>query len=140
MTWTLMQQSAFPFGVGSGGGGRQLGIVFHGKDATLVANYGLCQVLDKQGKPMDSRPEVPDVTPPSPGHEREFLDAIKTRGEPSCSFERHLPLHMGLNLAHVALRTGRTLHWDAAKFEVTGDAEATRALYPDYRAPWKLPR
>jgi hypothetical protein len=47
---------------------------------------------------------------------------------------------MGLNLAHVALRTGRTLHWDAAKFEVTGDAEATRALYPDYRAPWKLPR
>nr|CAA9230002.1 GH109 [uncultured Armatimonadetes bacterium] len=138
MTWTMMQQSAFGFGLGSSGGGRQHGTVFHGKDATaLLSNYGTPQVIGKDGKPVEGR-EYPDVTPPSPGQEREFLDAVKTRKDPSCSFERHLPLHIALNLAHVALRTGRTLHWDAAKFEVTGDKEATRLLNPPYRSPWKL--
>jgi predicted dehydrogenase len=138
MTWTMMQASSFPFGVGSPGGGRKLGIVFHGKDATLLANYDLCQVLDKQGKPVEGQ-SYPVATKRSPGHEREFLDCVKSREQPSCSFEAHLPMHVALNLAHTALRTGRKLHWDAEKFEVTGDREATAQLRPDYRAPWKLP-
>jgi hypothetical protein len=79
------------------------------------------------------------ATKRSPGHEREFLDCVKSREQPSCSFEAHLPMHVALNLAHTALRTGRKLHWDAEKFEVTGDREATAQLRPDYRAPWKLP-
>ncbi len=138
MTWSLMQASSFPFGVGGPGSGRKLGIVFHGKDATLLANYGLCQVLDKQGKPVEDK-AYPVAAPPSPGHEREFLDAVKSRKQPSCSFEAHLPLHVALNLAHTALQTGRKLHWDAEKFEVVGDKEANRLITPQYRAPWKLP-
>ncbi|HZT43974.1 MAG TPA: Gfo/Idh/MocA family oxidoreductase [Chthonomonadaceae bacterium] len=139
VTWTMMQANSFNFGVGEPGPGRRLGILFHGKQGTLIANYGLCQVLGEDGKVVEGQTYLVSV-PPSPGHEREFLNAIKSREECSCSFEKHLPMHTALNLAHISLRLGRKLHWDAEKWEVTGDREATQQLTPPYRAPWKLPR
>ena len=135
MTFTMMQQASFNFGVDKPGGGRKLGVVFHGKKANLLANYDVCELVSADGEPM----ELPELDIPEPkGHEREFLDAIRTREECSCSFENHYPLHLALNLAHVALNTGRKLHWDAERFECTGDPEATKNLTPTYRAPWKL--
>ena len=49
-------------------------------------------------------------------------------------------LHVALNLGHVALWTGRKIHWDAERFEVIGDREANAMITPRYRAPWKLPK
>ena len=138
MTWEMMQSSSFNFGVGQPGGGRKLGILFHGKEGTLIANYGLCQVLDRSGKLVEGA-AYPQAEPRSPGHEREFIDGVKTRTECSCSFAKHLPLHTALNLAHAAMKLGRRLQWDEAKWEVVGDAEANALLTPQYRAPYKLP-
>lgn len=137
MTWEMMQANSYNFGVGNPGPGRQLGILFHGKNATLISNYGLCKVVDKEGKEIEQT--YPQTVPPSPGHEREFLDSVKSRKECSCSFANHLPMHTALNLAHLSLRLGRKLHWDEKKWEVIGDKEATHLLTPQYRAPWKLP-
>jgi len=137
MTWTMMQHNAFHFGVGGPGAGRQLGIVFHGKDATLIASYGLCEVVDRAGRPVLGQ-SYPVSTRRSPGHEREFLDSVKSRQQPSCHFEAHLPLHTALNLGHVALKAGRKIRWDAEKGQVIGDREANRFVTPEYRAPWRL--
>jgi predicted dehydrogenase len=139
VTWTLSQANSYNFGVGRPGPGRRLGILFHGMKGTLIANYDLCQVLGEDGKIVEGA-SYPMATPPSPGHEREFIESIRTRKECSCSFQAHLPLHVALNLAHLSLNLGRKLHWDAERFEVTGDREATAMLTPNYRAPWKLPR
>jgi predicted dehydrogenase len=139
MTWNLMQANAFHFGVGGPGAGRHNGIIFHGKDATLaIVNYGTPQVLDRDGAPIAGK-TYPQSVPPSPGHEREFLDSIKSRKECSCSFAYHLPQHTAMNLAHLSLRLGRKLHWDPEKWQVVADKEATAQLTPHYRAPWKLP-
>jgi len=139
MTWNMMQANAFHFGVGAPSSGRHNGIIFHGKNATLaIVNYGTPVVLDKNGQPMEDR-EYPVAAPPSPGHEREWLDNIKSRKECSCSFQAHLPMHTALNLAHTSLYVGRKLKWDPGKWQVVGDREATEALRPPYRAPWKLP-
>ncbi len=138
MTWSMSQANAFNFGVGKPGPGRRLGIVFQGNQGTLLANYGLCQVLDARGNEVTDK-EYPVAAPPSPGHEREFINSVRSREECSCSFARHLPMHTALNLAHLSLQLGRKLHWDAEKWEVTGDPEATALLTPQYRAPWKLP-
>lgn len=138
MTWEMLQQSSFHFGVGEPGPGRKLGIVFHGKEGTLLANYGLCQVLDKKGKLVEGA-TYPQSVSRSPGHQREFINSIKTRQECSCSFQNHLPMHAALNLAHLALRLDRKLHWDEANWEVTGDPEANALLTPQYRAPYALP-
>jgi predicted dehydrogenase len=138
MTWSMMQANSFNFGVGGPGGGRRLGIVFHGTEGTLLANYGLCQLLDKKGNVVEGL-EIPQIVPRSPGHEREFLDGILTRQECSCSFANHLPMHTALNLAHIALDTGRKLHWDETNWKVIGDEEANALITPQYRAPYKLP-
>jgi predicted dehydrogenase len=139
MTWNLMQANAFHFGVGGPGPGRHNGIIFHGKDGTLtIVNYGTPEVLDRNGKPITDA-TYPKSVPDSPGHEREFVDAVKSRKECSCSFANHLPLHTAMNLAHIALDTGRKLHWDAARWQVVGDKEANAMLTPPYRSPWKLP-
>jgi hypothetical protein len=138
MTWTLMQASSFNFGVGASGGGRKLGIVFDGTEGTLLANYGLCQVLDKKGNVIEGG-EYPQATKRSPGHEREFIDGVKSRTECSCSFANHLPMHTALNLAHISLNLGRKIHWDEAKWEVTGDAEANAMARPQYQNGYELP-
>ncbi len=137
MTWSLMQASSFNFGVGGPGGGRRLGIVFDGTEGTLLANYGLCQVLDKEGNVVEGR-EYPVAAPPSPGHEREFIDGVLNRTECSCSFANHLPMHTALNLAHISLKLERKLHWDAAAWQVPGDAEANALITPAYRDGYSL--
>jgi hypothetical protein len=53
--------------------------------------------------------------------------------------EAHLPLHTALNLAHVALKADRKIHWDAVEGQVIGDQEAQRLSMPDYRSPWHRP-
>jgi predicted dehydrogenase len=139
MTWNLMQANAFNFGVGDAGPGRHNGIVFHGKEGTLtIVNYGTPQVLDRNGKPVEGK-DYPVAAPPSPGHEREFIDAVKSRQECSCSFARHLPMHIAMNLAHLSLHLGRKIHWDPERNEIVGDSAANEMIRPKYRAPWKLP-
>lgn len=138
MTWSLMQASSFNFGVGTPSGGRKLGIVFDGSEGTLLANYGVCQVLDKSGKLVEGA-EYPVAAPLSPGHEREFIDGVLTRTECSCSFKNHLPMHTALNLAHIALNLGRKLKWDADTWSIPGDAEANAMLTPKYRDGYSLP-
>ena len=48
-------------------------------------------------------------------------------------------MHTAMNLAHLSLELGRKLHWDEARWEVTGDPEANAILTPQYRAPYTLP-
>ena len=139
MTWHLMQHNGFPFGIGAAGPGRHLGIVFHGTQGTLVANYGLCEVYDGSGKRLPDK-AYPDAVPVSPGQEREWIDGIQSRQECSCSFQNQLPMHTALNLAHLSLRLNRKLQWDDAAGQIVNDAEANGLLAPQYRAPYQLPQ
>ena len=43
-----------------------------------------------------------------------------------------------VNLALLAIRTGRTINWDPEREVVTGDAEANRLLHPYLRGSWRL--
>jgi predicted dehydrogenase len=69
-------------------------------------------------------------------HVRNFLDCVKSRQAPisdlASSHRASVPCH----LANLALRLGRSLRWDDAKQDVVGDAEASRLLTKEYRAPW----
>lgn len=71
------------------------------------------------------------------GHHRNFLDSIRTRTPTISPVEtaHHsaIPGHLGF----IAMKTGRKIRWDAATERIIGDAEASRMLARDYRAPWK---
>ena len=43
------------------------------------------------------------------------------------------------HLGNIAFRTGRRVHWDAAREQIIGDAEAQKLVTKAYRAPWTLP-
>lgn len=76
--------------------------------------------------------------PPSPGHYRDFLDAVKTRRltiAPVEAAQRAATVgHLGL----IAMRVGRKIRWDAATENIPDDATARRLLGVSYREPWRL--
>jgi predicted dehydrogenase len=80
--------------------------------------------------------------PPSPGssndHMGNFVEAVRSRKDPICPVEGgHLSATVG-HLIVIALRTGRTLHWNPAQEKFTGDGakEANAQLARPMRKPY----
>lgn len=139
MTWMGMLANSYGFDLhGDPVPKRRLGIYFHGVDGTMYCNYGMFKVVP-EGKRMEGR-EPPEASiPPSPGHEREWLDCLKTRKQPSCSVFYHTKIDVPLVLANLSLELGRSIRFDPATKKIVGDDEAARLAVPEYRNPWKFP-
>ncbi|MDW8289173.1 MAG: Gfo/Idh/MocA family oxidoreductase [Armatimonadota bacterium] len=138
MTWTMNLCNSFGFDFGRGQPARRLGIYFHGVNGTLFADYTRHEVVPEGDLLKDPTPP-PQSIPPSPGHEREWLDCIKTGRQPSCSVEYHYRIDLALTLANVAYRVGRAVRWNPRTERIEGDREAQRLARPQYRPPWKFP-
>ena len=115
-----------------------IGCIFEGADATLVTNYSANEVWVK-GKKVEDFPRPPQSIPESPGHVREFLDAVKQRTlETTCNVRYgHRVTKLGL-LANIAYRTGRRIQWDDEGERVVGDAQASQLLSRPFRKPYTL--
>ena len=74
----------------------------------------------------------------SPGHQRNFLDCIKSRQPTITPVEtaHHsaIPGHLSL----ISMLTGRKINWDVKHEKIVGDAAASELLTRPYRAPWQL--
>jgi predicted dehydrogenase len=74
----------------------------------------------------------------SRGHQRNFLDCVKSRQPTITPVEtaHHsaIPGHLGL----ISMRVGRKINWDVASEKIIGDPEASKLLTREYRAPWKM--
>jgi len=79
------------------------------------------------------------AAPATRAHMRDFLAAIASRGRPVADIEEGHISTASCILANLAMQLGRPLIWDAAKGQVTGDAEANRLLKRSYRNPWIHP-
>jgi predicted dehydrogenase len=139
VTWMGMLANSYGFDLhGQPVPQRRLGIYFHGVDGTMYCNYGMYKVIP-EGDRMKGRELPPKSIPSSPGHEREWLDCIKTRKQPSCSVFYHTKVDVPLVLANLALKLGRSIRFDPATEKIVGDEEAARLSKPVYRDPWKFP-
>jgi predicted dehydrogenase len=74
----------------------------------------------------------------SSGHQRNFLDCVKSR-QPTITpaetgHHSAIPGHLGL----ISMRVGRKINWSVAHEKIHDDAEATKLMSRDYRAPWHL--
>ena len=117
---------------------RRLGIYFHGSNGTLYSNYDMFRIMAEKGKMPDKEPP-PKSIPPSPGHEREWLDCVKSRKQTSCSVFYHVRVDVPIVLSLLSLKLGRSIRFDPATEKIVGDSEAARLAVPQYRDPWKLP-
>jgi len=115
-----------------------IGCLFEGTDASLVVNYDKQEVWSR-GKRVDDFPRPDPTIPDSPGHLREFVDAIKSRNlETTCNVRYgHRVTSPGL-LANIAFRTGRRLYWDEPRERFVNDKEANRYLSRKFHNGWKL--
>ncbi len=110
--------------------------------------------LDKNAKPIHfdcvyEREQYPEdltekdielnAAPATRRHMRDFLAAIDTRGRPVADIEEGHISTASCILANVALDLGRPIVYDPKQRTAVGDAEATKHLRRDYRAPWKHP-
>jgi predicted dehydrogenase len=74
----------------------------------------------------------------SPGHHRNFLDCVKSRQPTITPVETAHCSAVPGHLALIALLTNSTVKWDHAKHAIIDNAEASKLLGREYRAPWKL--
>jgi predicted dehydrogenase len=74
----------------------------------------------------------------SPGHTRNFLDCVKTRGETITPVEiAHRATSTAL-IGGIAVKLGRKLRWDPDKELFIGDDQANRMLSCVMRPPWRV--
>lgn len=138
MTWMMSLVNSFGFDFGRGKIARRLGIYFQAVNGTLYADYGTHKIVPEGDRLKDVQPPEKSI-PPSPGHEREWLDCVKSRKQPSCNAEYHAKIDVAITLANLAYKLGRALRFDAKTERIVGDAEAAKLACPQYRDPWKFP-
>jgi hypothetical protein len=138
MTWMMSLVNSYGFDFGSGKPARRLGVYFHGVNGTLYANYGMHRVVPEGDRMKDFKTPAPSI-PSSPGHEREWLDCVRSRKQPSCSAFYHYRIDVAISLAMLAHQLRRTIHFDPAAERIVGDREAVEAAKPTYLAPWRFP-
>lgn len=138
LTWSMSLVNSFAFDFGRGKRGRRLGIYFHGVRGTMFTDYGKHEIV-AEGDWMDDAKTPEKSIPSSPGHEREWLDCIKSRTQPSCNPTYHYKIDVAVELANLSMQVGRSIRFDPKTERILGDPAATKLATPEYRTPWQFP-
>jgi predicted dehydrogenase len=139
MTWMMSLTNSYGFDFLRGQESRRrLGIYFHGVNGTLYTDYDSHKVLP-EGDRMDGMQTPPPSIPPSPGHELEWVECIKSGKQPSCNAEYHVKVDIPIQLSVLSMKLGRSIKFDPDTERIIGDEEAARLAIPEYRDPWKFP-
>jgi predicted dehydrogenase len=76
----------------------------------------------------------------SQGHQRDWLDCIRTRKDPICPVEVGARSVTVCHLGNIAYWEHRKLRWDPKAWRFVGDEEANRWIGREQRAPYELPK
>lgn len=139
MTWMMSLTNSYGFDfLRSQESRRRLGIYFHGVNGTLYTDYDSHTILP-EGNRMDGMQTPPESLPPSPGHELEWVECIKSRKQPSCNPGYHVKVDIPIELSVLSMKLGRSIKFDPLTEKIVGDDEAAHLAIPEYRDPWKFP-
>jgi predicted dehydrogenase len=116
----------------------EIGAHFEGTDGSLTCDYEKC-VIRIAGEVINDIPEVPKTIVRSPGHQRNFIDSVKSRQQPESNLLYARDMTIPMHLALISYRLKRKLNWDSMKEQFIGDYAANYLLSRAYRAPWTLP-
>ena len=114
-----------------------IGAYFEGDKGTLICDYNT-RSITINGESVKDIPEIPVSIVRSPGHQQNFVNAVKTRSQPESNLEYArkltLPMHLGL----ISYELGRKLEWNAKREKFKHDKEANSKLHREYRKKWDL--
>ena len=109
------------------------GVLFIGSKGRLIADYSNHQLIGVE-RPAELSVHIPD----SIGHHKEWVEACKTGGKTTCSFDYSGPLTETALLGNVAFRAGKKLEWDAKHLKASNAREAEEFIQHRYRKGWSL--
>ncbi|SPE23745.1 Oxidoreductase domain protein (fragment) [Candidatus Sulfopaludibacter sp. SbA3] len=128
-------------GIGEPNPGNTVGTTFYGSKGYLGIwdedhhKYSTWLGREQKPGPESSAAELMG------NHWANFIDVVRSRKRS----DLHAPIEEGaisttlVHLANISYRLGRTLHFDAASYSCTGDAEANRMFRPEYHKPFVVP-
>jgi predicted dehydrogenase len=123
--------------VGTAEGPR--GLKFEGSDGWVFVHIHGCRLEASSPALLKENPESFRIKlGRSPGHQRNFLDCVKSRLAPVATAEIGHRSASICHLLNIAMLTGRKLRWDPRREVFLGDEAANKLLRPTMRAPWKL--
>lgn len=130
--WTTLPPASVP-----GAEKQGIGAFFEGDKGTLICDYNT-RSITINGVTVTDIPEIPIFNPRSPGHQQNFVNAVKSRTQPESNLayarELTIPMHLGL----ISYRLKRELTWNPDKEKFVGDKEANRLLSRKPRKGWDL--
>ena len=112
-----------------------IGAYFEGDKGTLLCDYGSREITIN-GVVMQDIDSVPITLTRSPGHQQNFVDAVKNRTQPESNLEYARMMTMPMHLGLISWRLGRPLRWNARREKFRGDGEANDLLSRKYRKGW----
>ena len=133
LTYSCRHANAFT----SGSAASDHGMQFFGTAGTLLLNRSGYQIITEGKQPETINSEA-GLDAGWATHQRNFIECLRTRQPPNCTMLTGHRATTASQLANIAYRTGRKIRWDAAKEQIIGDAQATRLMTKQYRAPWTL--
>jgi predicted dehydrogenase len=116
---------------------REIGAYFEGDKGTLICDYE-SRAITINGETVEDLPSVNKTLPRSPGHQQNFVNAVKSRKQPESNLAYAREMTLPMHLALTSWRVGRKLEWDAEKEKFRGDTEANEFLSRKYRKSWDL--
>jgi predicted dehydrogenase len=111
------------------------GNLFVGTKGMMLAGYGNYLLLPEN----DFKGTTGDMSiPKSVGHHKEWINAIKSKGETTCNFDYSGALTEAVLLGTVSYRLGKPIEWDAENLKAKGLPEADALLHKEYRKGWEV--
>ena len=114
-----------------------IGAYFEGDKGTLLCDYGTREITIN-GQTVTDIPEIPKTIERSPGHQQNFINAVKSRKQPESNLEYAREMTLPMHLAIISYRLNRKLAWNSRKELFIDDKEANQYLSREYRKKWDL--
>ncbi|MEB2777980.1 Gfo/Idh/MocA family oxidoreductase [Algoriphagus sp. D3-2-R+10] len=121
----------------AGAADRSIGAYFEGTKGTLICDYSTREIrID--GKVVEDIPEIPKSIIRSPGHQQNFIDAVKAQSQPESYLEYARNMTMPMHLALISFKLKEELKWDAKHELFKNNEVANQLLFRPYRDKWNL--
>jgi myo-inositol 2-dehydrogenase/D-chiro-inositol 1-dehydrogenase len=111
---------------------------FEGADGWVEADYNSRSLKAHPASILKSQIGPDEIHLPLKSEKRDFIDAVKTRGQTLADAEVGHRTTSLCQLGHIAVQVGRKLKWDPDVERFINDETANRLLSRPMRSPWRL--
>jgi len=111
---------------------------FEGSEGWIQADYNDRSIKAEPASVLKSPIGPDEIHLPLKGEKRDFIDAVKTRGQTLADAEVGHRTNSLCQIGHIAIQLGRKLRWDPDAEKFIGDETANRMLSRPMRSPWRL--